>query len=287
MSYESNKSKGLGRGLSSLIGDAPPGGPAPSAFERRVAIDKIDPSPHQPRRLFDEAEIRSLAESMRSQGILQPMLVRQQIHTPERFQLVAGERRWRAAQQAQIREVPVVVRDLSDREALEVALIENVQRTDLNPLEEAEGYRALMGEFGHTQEAVAEVVGKSRSHIANMIRLLDLPQPVKNLIDSGALSMGHARALLRAPDVEALARKVVDRGLNVRQTERLAAARKGPQAARQPAPKDPNIVALERELGDKLGLAVTIAHRGESGKLTIAYRSLEQLDDLLHRLSEH
>lgn len=287
MSLGNSNPKGLGRGLSSLIGDAPPGAPILGGFERRVAIEMIDPNPNQPRRLFDDAEIDSLAASIEVQGILQPLLVRPDKTRPERFQLVAGERRWRAAQKAQIHEVPVIVRELSDHEALEIALIENIQRTDLNPLEEAEGYRALMAEFGLTQEAVAEAVGKSRSHVANMIRLLDLPGAVKGMIDAGELTMGHARALLRAKEPEKLASTIVVRGLNVRQAERLAATAK-PGNKTRPAPtKDANIAALERELGDNLGLAVSISHHGESGKLIITYRTLEQLDDLLHRLSRN
>ena len=285
MSLGNRKSKGLGRGLSSLIGDAPPGAPLPGGFERRVAIAMIDPNPNQPRRLFDAAEIDALAASIEVQGILQPLLVRPDKTRPERFQLVAGERRWRAAQKAGIHEVPVVVRDLSDREALEVSLIENIQRADLNPLEEAVGYHALMADFGLPQEAVAAAVGKSRSHVANMVRLLDLPAPVKGMIDAGALTMGHARALLRAKEPEKLAATIVSRGLNVRQAERLAAAAKPAGKTRSARPKDANIAALERELGDKLGLAVSIAHHGESGTLAISYRTLEQLDDLLHRLS--
>ena len=285
MSFGNSKPKGLGRGLSSLIGDAPPGASIPGGFERRVAIEMIDPNPNQPRRLFDAAEIDSLAASIEVQGILQPLLVRPDKTDPARFQLVAGERRWRAAQKAQIHEVPVVVRNLSDREALEIALIENIQRADLNPLEEAGGYRALMADFGHTQEAVAEAVGKSRSHVANMVRLLDLPDSVKGMIDAGELTMGHARALLRAREPEKLAATIVSRGLNVRQAERLAATAKTVAKGRGARPKDANIAALERELGDKLGLAVSIAHHGESGTLTISYRTLEQLDNLLHRLS--
>ncbi len=287
MSLGNSKPKGLGRGLSSLIGDAPPGAPIPGGFERRVAIEMIDPNPNQPRRLFDAAEIDSLAASIEVQGILQPLLVRPDKTRPERFQLVAGERRWRAAQKARIHEVPVVVRELSDHQALEIGLIENIQRTDLNPLEEAEGYRALMADFGRTQEAVAESVGKSRSHVANMIRLLDLPDAVKGMIDAGELTMGHARALLRAKEPEKLASTIVARGLNVRQAERLAATAKPGSKTRPAQTKDANIAALERELGDKLGLAVSIAHHGESGKLIISYRTLEQLDDLLHRLSRN
>ena len=285
MSFGNSKPKGLGRGLSSLIGDASPGAPISGGFERRMAIEMIDPNPNQPRRLFDAAEIDALAASIEVQGVLQPLLVRPDKTNPARFQLVAGERRWRAAQKARIHEVPVVVRDLSDREALEVALIENIQRADLNPLEEAKGYRALMADFSHTQEAVAVAVGKSRSHIANMVRLLDLPDPVKGMIDAGQLTMGHARALLRANEPEKLAATIVSRGLNVRQAERLAAAAKPATKNRTTQAKDVNIAALERELGDKIGLAVSIAHNGESGTLTISYRTLEQLDDLLHRLS--
>ncbi len=274
--------RGLGRGLGALLGD-------PSAVhgggQRLAPIADVAPGPFQPRRRFDDAELDALAESIRRRGIVQPILVRPDPENRTPFQIVAGERRWRAAQRAGQHEVPIVVARLDDREALEIAIVENVQRENLSALEEAEGYRRLMDEFGGTQETLAEAVGKSRSHIANTLRLLGLPDPVKRLIDDGALSAGHGRALLGADDAEALAQKVVARGLNVRQTERLAARRGG--AAKPPArrrAKSADAAKLEEELSTALGLVVHIDERGNSGQLRIDYRSLEQLDFVIERL---
>ncbi len=292
--------RNLGRGLSALLGDrmegegaaaaAAPAGPeaagaAPAGAVREIALDLLAPGRFQPRQRFDDGAIDDLVESVRAQGILQPLLVRPHPDEAGRFEIIAGERRWRAAQRAQLHAVPVTVRALSDREALEVALVENLQRQDLSALEEAEGYRRLMDEFGHTQDDLAQALGKSRSHVANTLRLLGLPDGVKALLAEGRLSAGHARALLGAADPEALARDVAAKGLNVRQTERLAQqAPRRPGAARRARAKDADTVALERDVSALLGLPVAIDHRGGAGAVTIRYASLEQLDDILRRL---
>ena len=283
---ESVRQRGLAKGLAALLADAEPdrrGAPGDDA--RTVAVDRLRPSRVQPRRRFDEAETEGLAKSVREKGVLQPLLVRPDPESPGSYEIIAGERRWRAAQRAQLHEVPVVVREVTDREALEIALVENVQRLDLTPLEEAEGYRRLIGEFAHTQEALAGVVGKSRSHVANTLRLLNLPEAVKAMVDDRRLSAGHGRALLAADDPVTLAGLIVARGLNVRQTERLVKKPRRRRAAGGPA-ADADTRALERGLGDRLGLTVTIRHRGRGGRLTLHYRTLEQLDDLLRRLGE-
>ncbi|MEE9301728.1 MAG: ParB/RepB/Spo0J family partition protein [Alphaproteobacteria bacterium] len=281
MSVAPERSRGLGRGLSALLGET---GESRSRAHR-LPIAQLRPNPRQPRRIFGEEELEALAESVRRQGVLQSVLVRPVPDAVDSYEIVAGERRWRAAQRAQLHEIPVQILEISDRDALEIALVENIQRADLNPLEEAEGYHRLIADFGHSQEAVAQAVGKSRSHVANMVRLLDLPAPVKTLIDQGELSMGHGRALLTARDPLALAKEVVIRALNVRQTESRVAREKGaPLAAKRS--RDPNVAALEEELSVKLGLEVAIRVRGESGRLTIRYRTLDQLDDLLRRLTQ-
>lgn len=278
----------LGRGLGALLGE-PPGSPRPgfagARAERQLPVEALVPNPYQPRRIFPDEDIDSLARSIRSQGMLQAILVRPDPMVPNRYQIVAGERRWRAAQKAQLHEVPVLVLQLSDRDVLQVALIENVQREDLNPLEEAEGYRKLVMDFGNSQEAVAEAVGKSRSHVANMVRLLGLPGPVKQMIDARKLTMGHGRALLGAEDPAALAQVVVARGLNVRQTERLVARSRAPARPAPPEAKDPNTAALENDLSIRLGLEVKIRPRGEGGSLSITYKSLDQLDEVVRRLT--
>ena len=280
----------LGRGLAALFGEQ--GEDYTEADRQRhwktVPVAFLRPSPFQPRHGFDEERIGPLVASVREKGILQPILVRRHGQEPETYEIVAGERRWRAAQLAQLHEVPVIVKELSDGDALEIALVENLQRQDLNPLEEAEGYRRLMEEFDHTQENLARAVGKSRSHVANTMRLLNLPQPVKQMLEKGALSAGHGRALINADQPVQLARQVVRRGLNVRQTERLVQrardeGKKGKGRAVAPA-KDADILALERNLSNLLGLKVTITFDGEGGMLSIRYRTLEQLDDLLRRL---
>jgi ParB family transcriptional regulator, chromosome partitioning protein len=280
--------RGLGMGLSALLGgDADllrPPAPAPASS---VPIEFLAPSPLQPRRHFAEDELEALAESIRARGVMQPLLVRRAPNDPERYEIVAGERRWRAAQRAGVHELPVVVHALTDRDALEVALLENVQRQDLSPIEEADGYRRLIDEFGHTQAELANVLGKSRSHIANLLRLLALPPAVRNLLDAGTLSAGHARALLMAHDPAALAKTVLDQGLNVRQTERLVQADKSGSARVRRAPdKDPNTRALERELSARLGLKVSLKPAENGGTLSIAYRTLDQLDAVLARLRD-
>jgi ParB family transcriptional regulator, chromosome partitioning protein len=283
----------LGRGLAALIGDV---GTESSAErprgQRRVPTSSLRPNPRNPRRIFSDADIDQLAASLRERGIIQPIVVRAIPDTADAFEIIAGERRWRAAQQAALHEVPVVVVKASDGEALQLAIIENVQRTDLNPLEEAEGYRALIRDFSHSQDDVARMVGKSRSHVANALRLQTLPERAKELIHSGRLSAGHARALVGHPDAERLADEIVERGLNVRQVEEIARSlggQKGKASAKRRAQqaKHADTLALEKRLSDALGLTVGIDHRGNSGVLRIRYRNLEQLDDLARRLGKN
>ena len=273
----------LGRGLAALFGEAEGDAAADPATQRQVPIELIRPGAFQPRRRFAEAELDALAQSIREKGILQPLLVRPLAGEEAAFELVAGERRWRAAQRVGVHEVPVIVRPLADSEALEIALVENVQREDLAPLEEAEAYSRLMEEFGRTQASLAEAVGKSRSHVANTLRLLSLPAPVRRRLDEGELSAGHARALLAATDPVALAAEVVRRGLNVRATERLVQGR-----AEMPRPRrrlrDADTVTLERDLGALLGLRVTLEPKKRGGALTLHYASLDQLDRVLSLL---
>lgn len=278
----------LGRGLSALFGEATEDYSALDKVRqsKQVPIEFIHPGKYQPRRTFDEEALQGLVESIRDKGILQPLLVRRDAETANSYELIAGERRWRAAQIAGLHEVPVVIRDLSDREALEIALIENIQRQDLTPLEEAEGYRRLMDEFEHTQEDLARAVGKSRSHVANMMRLLSLPDSVKGLVQDGSLTAGHARALLTAPDPAAVAREVVKRGLNVRQTEDLMRGGDGVKPGKKNGgtPRDVDLVRLEEEISATIGLKVAINPQGKRGTITIHYQTLDQLDDVLRRL---
>jgi ParB family chromosome partitioning protein len=251
---------------------------------RMLPVSDIRPHPDQPRRHFDEEKLDELAQSIAERGMLQPIVVRK---IGSGFQIVAGERRWRAAQRARLHEVPALVRELSDTETLEIAIIENIQRADLNAIEEAEAYQRLVSDFGHSQEALGKLVHKSRSHVANLLRLLDLPSSVRQEVAHGTLSMGHARALITAADPEKLAAEVIRRGLSVRDTERLARSAKGVShrsKAAQPAP-NADIAALERQLGDMLGLAVRITHSGEGGAVTLSYSSLDQLDMICQRLS--
>lgn len=279
--------RGLGRGLSALMADVHL---APEQQGRRradldVPIDRVFPNPNQPRRDFSQSALDDLAASIREKGIIQPLIVRER--EGGRYEIVAGERRWRAAQLAQLHEIPVIIRDFDDTEVLEVAIIENIQRADLNAVEEALGYRQLMDRFGHTQERLAEALGKSRSHIANLLRLLQLPEEVQALLREGQLSAGHARALIPMADPVAAARRVVAEGLSVREAERLAQAvpreRSGRAAA--PAEKDADTRALEQDLSAALGLGIEIAHRGDgSGHLTVRYRNLDDLDGLCRRL---
>jgi ParB family transcriptional regulator, chromosome partitioning protein len=281
----------LGRGLAALIGDV---GDENAVLERtrsqrRVPIEFLKPNPRNPRRMFAEAELDELAASIRERGIIQPILVRTVRGAADTYEIIAGERRWRAAQRAGMHEVPVVLLEVGDREALELAIIENVQRTDLNALEEALGYQALMEEFGHGQDEVAKIVGKSRPHVGNTLRLLKLPDSVKAYLAENKISAGHARALLGQPDPEALARAIVEKGLNVRQLEALTQERaskagKAAKQVRSRVEKDADTLTLEKRLSDALGLVVTIEHRGEGGELRIRYRSLEQLDAVILRL---
>ncbi len=283
---------GLGRGLSALLGDVEREEPVQPGAEhsvgvRMLPVSSLAPHPEQPRRHFDEDALDELAKSIAMRGLIQPIVVRP--HGKE-FQIVAGERRWRAAQRARLHEVPVIVRDLDEAETLEIAIVENIQREDLNAIEEAEAYSKLIGEFGHTQEALAKVVHKSRSHIANLLRLLDLPHSVRQRVVEGALTMGHARALIGAPDPEQLARIVVERDLSVRETEKLAREAK-PRGAGKGAGSgsggagNADIAALERQLGDVLGLNVKISFGEKGGALTLAYSTLDQLDMICQRLT--
>jgi len=283
---------GLGRGLNALLGDIAREEPvasdgAASPGVRMLPIGSLSPHPGQPRRRFEEGALDELATSIAARGVLQPIVVRP--HGKD-YQIVAGERRWRAAQRARLHEVPVIVREFSDTETLEVALVENIQRQDLNAIEEADGYRRLIGEFGHTQDALAKIVHKSRSHVANLLRLLDLPKGVQDHLVAGTLSMGHARALIGAPDAEGLADQVVARGLSVRETEKLARAAK-PGAARGGAAiardqqGNADIAALEHQLADLIGLSVKITFGDKGGTLTLAYSTLDQLDMICQRLS--
>ncbi|MEQ8667294.1 MAG: ParB/RepB/Spo0J family partition protein [Rhodospirillales bacterium] len=287
------KRSNLGRGLSALLGgdnDAPYAAPAPASRpgpgRDAVATTALHPGRYQPRRGMDADALTALAQSIAEKGILQPILVRPHPDKPDDYEIIAGERRWRAAQQAKLHEVPVIVRDLSDADALEIGLIENLQREDLTPIEEAEGLRRLMEEFGHTQEVLAKHIGKSRSHIANTLRLLTLPASVQKLLGDGTLSAGHARALVGHDAAEQLARQIAAQGLSVRQAEALAhKPGGGTSAKRSPPAKDADTAALERDLKATLGLAVDIRNKGGSGTLTVHYKTLDQLDDVLRRLS--
>ena len=285
----------LGRGLDALFGESDEenyGSLTKLRQTRTVPVSRLRANPAQPRRLFDAAALDELVASVEAQGVLTPLLVRPLPDDEETFEIVAGERRWRAAQRARLHEVPVVVRSLDDRQVLEVGLVENIQRADLSAIEEAQAYARLVEEFSFTQEALAETVGKSRSHIANTLRLLDLPPAVRQLVESGALSAGHGRALLTAADPEALAKQVADKRLSVRETERLAKKSVRPAPApspdhTEPPQKDVDSAALERELAVLLGMKVTLNPKTiDSGTLSIAYSNLEQLDELLRRLSE-
>ena len=266
------------------MGDAPKPATAPAPGIRALAIDRLQPGPFQPRTSFSSDSLAELVESIRARGILQPLLARPHPEQAECFQIIAGERRWRAAQQAGLHEVPVLVRDLADIDAMAASLVENLQRQDLNPIEEAEGFRRLVEEFGLTQEQLGTAVGKSRSHVANAMRLLNLPASVRLDVQSGRLSAGHARALLAHDDPEAAARTVIARGLSVRQAEALATAKPARTTA-QPA-RDPETEALERDLSDRLGLSVDVTFDGKGGTLAIRYRTLDQLDTVVALLSQ-
>jgi ParB family transcriptional regulator, chromosome partitioning protein len=290
------KASGLGRGLAALLDEAvkpaaPEGeGSGRADGVREIEIGRIQPNPSQPRTHFDDESIDQLAGSIRERGVLQPVLLRPH---GENYQLVAGERRWRAAQKARLHTIPAIIREIDDSASAEIALIENVQREDLNAIEEAEGYSKLVENFGHTQDDIARIVHKSRSHVANLLRLLELPDGVQEMLMRGDISMGHARAVLTAPEPEALAREIIEKGLSVRQAEALVRrARPNPADVAAPAslgggqhPADADLEALERQLGDMLGLKVRVFHNGRSGTVTLHYSSLDQLDMICQRLS--
>ena len=279
----------LGRGLAALMGDTakPVATGQPAAGIETIAIELLEPGPFQPRGAINPATLTELTGSIRAQGVLQPLLARPHPSRVGHYQIIAGERRWRAAQAAQLHQVPVLVRNLADAEAMAAALVENLQRQDLNSIEEAEGYKRLLNEFGHTQDALAAAVGKSRSHVANTLRLLNLPAAVQQQVRDGALSAGHARALLSHHDPEAAARAVIARGLSVRQTESLtsrpADTKTGQSDHARPA-KDPETTALERSLSQHLGLKAEITFDGRGGVLRLSYQSLDQLDHLVQLL---
>lgn len=303
-----SRPRGLGRGLSALLGEAHGDEPAAGAARgegsvagpagrvvHHIDIASISPHPDQPRRSFDETALQELTDSIAQRGVIQPILVREM--EPGRYQLVAGERRWRAAQRARLHQIPAIVRPLSDAETLEIALIENIQRQDLNPVEEAEACSRLIAQFGHSQEALGKLVGKSRSHVANLMRLLDLPASVLEAVRTGQLGMGHARALIGVEGAAQLARQIIERGLSVRQVEKLAQRAKGkdpgsdasvtgPRKAVGAGAKDADIVALEQHLADLIGVKVSIDHAsGGGGTLVLRYSTLDQLDMLCQRLS--
>ncbi|WP_439123581.1 ParB/RepB/Spo0J family partition protein [Marivita sp.] len=300
MAEKKEQRRGLGRGLSALMADIEPEADVETQSSRRpvrtLPIDQLFPNPDQPRRSFDADALQDLTNSIRSKGVIQPLIVRQRDGVESQYEIVAGERRWRAAQAANVHEVPVVVRELSDEDVLEIAIIENIQRADLNPIEEAAGYEQLMSRFGHTQEKLATALGKSRSHIANLLRLLNLPDVVKQAVTDGKLSAGHARALVTAPDPVLLAGQIVRKGLSVRETERMVREALNPDAvpkskssskSTDSASKDADTKALEGDLSAALGMKVSINHSAgkEAGSVTIGYDSLEDLDALCMILS--
>ena len=291
-----NKTRGLGRGLSALMSDvnqeiAPPASQSPRRPDFFVPVEQVRPNPDQPRRAFNKEALDELAASISEKGVIQPLIVRKHPTDPNVYEIVAGERRWRASQIAQLHEIPVVVREYSDTEVLEVAIIENIQRADLNPIDEGAGYRQLMQKFGHTQEQLASVLGKSRSHIANLMRLLNLPDGVRAYLIEGKLSQGHARALIGHDDAQKMADHIVAKGLSVRDAEKLA--KQGltkPKSAKSngiSSTKDADTLQLEGELSATLGMKVAIDHKAnaQGGKISITYKDLEQLDDLLRNLS--
>jgi ParB family chromosome partitioning protein len=275
--------------LAALLGDmAEPEIAAERTGSKRVPIEMIAPNPRNPRRSFDDADLGDLAKSIREKGVVQPILVRPAKGAANHYEIIAGERRWRASQRAGQHEIPVIVQEVSDKEALELAIIENVQRADLNPLEEAFGYEQLIAEFGYTQQDLGEIIGKSRSHVANTLRLLKVSEPVKEHLRSGRITAGHARAVLAAADPEGLATKIVEEGLSVRQAEAAAqtpAPSDAPKPGRPKKDKDADTLALEKTLTDALGLAVVIDHKADgTGEVRVRYRTLEQLDEVCRRL---
>lgn len=289
----SERQRGLGRGLSALLDEAaaeqpisPPQAPSAGGV-KHLPIELIRANPDQPRKNFDAEELQSLAESIRSRGVIQPIIVRPRRQAEGEYEIVAGERRWRAAQLAGLHQMPVIVRTLGDAEVRELAIIENVQRTDLNPVEEAHGYHALQAHGGHTQAEVAQIVGKSRAHVSNTLRILEMPESVREHLAAGRLSAGHARAIAATAEPAALAEKIVEGGLSVRQAEALAAL---PLAKAPPAKKsaqkvsNADTLALQQDLADALGLEVNLRDRGGKGELSVKYETLEQLDEICRRL---
>jgi ParB family chromosome partitioning protein len=281
----------LGRGLAALIGEMDQPVPAEAerptvSADRMIPIEFVTRNPRNPRRFFDDAELHDLASSIRQHGIVQPIVARTLAR--DRYEIIAGERRWRAAQLAGLIEIPVIIRDVDDKTALEIAIVENVQRSDLNALEEALGYEQLIAEYGYTQNDLGEIIGKSRSHVANSLRLLKLPEPVRDMLAAGSLSAGHARALVSTSDPSALARTIVSKGMSVRDAEKLAQndikAQSEPHAPVQRNQKDSDTLALERTLSDTLGLDVSINHKASGGQIRISYKSLEQLEDVCRLL---
>ncbi len=283
----------LGRGLAALIGEV---GDEMTVVERgrgqrKVPVEFLRPNPRNPRKAFEDSELKELSQSIKDRGIIQPIVVRPLKNMPDAFEIVAGERRWRAAQVAGLHEVPVVVVEIDDKTSLEYAILENVQRTDLNPIEEAQGYSRLMAEFSYTQENLSKIIGKSRSHIANMMRLTDLPDPIKSLLVNKQITAGHGRALLAVKDPQRVAKQIIDHGLSVRQVEEIAQAdqaspdKPDAKSARPKTEKDPDTRALEKALQDVLGLTVSIDHKGQGGELRIRYKTLDQLDGLCRRLN--
>ncbi|MEC7629281.1 MAG: ParB/RepB/Spo0J family partition protein [Pseudomonadota bacterium] len=305
-----DKKRGLGRGLSALIGDVdvglsadakahtkdkskktstPSSGESSSQGLRNLGVEKLVPGKFQPRREFDKEALKELANSIREKGILQPILARPNPDGGAKspYEIVAGERRWRAAQIAQLHDVPVIVRDMTDNEALQIGIIENVQRSDLNPIEEAEGFQRLIDEFSYTQEVLAKTLGKSRSHIANTLRLVGATNKVREYLVAGQLSAGHARALLGHPNADRLASDIVKQGLSVRDVEKLVADKKpskGGSKSKKPAEKDTDTRALEKSIADNLGLSVAIQHEKDGGHVRVSYKTLEQLDEVVRRL---
>ncbi len=290
------KQRGLGRGLSALMSDIAPVDAGTTNTSRRadqmVPVEQVRPNPDQPRRHFDPELLKDLAASVREKGIIQPLIVRRIDGAQNAYEIIAGERRWRAAQMAQLHEIPVLIRDYNDTEVLEIAIIENIQRADLSPIEEAAGYNQLMGKFGHTQEKLAEALGKSRSHIANSMRLLQLPQAVQDFVEQGQLSAGHARALITSENPLELAKEVIRKGLSVRETEKLVKKAVDGPVKSAPRPqavpeKDADTRALEGDLSAGLKMKVSIDHKPgqDGGQLTVKYSSLEQLDELCRLLS--
>jgi ParB family transcriptional regulator, chromosome partitioning protein len=283
----------LGRGLAALIGEV---GDEMTVVERgrgqrKVPVEFLRPNPRNPRKAFEDSELKELSQSIKDRGIIQPIVVRPLANMPDAYEIVAGERRWRAAQVAGLHEVPVVVVDIDDKTSLEYAILENVQRADLNPIEEAQGYSRLRAEFSYTQENLSKIIGKSRSHIANMMRLTDLPDPIKALLVNKQITAGHGRALLAVKDPQKVAKLILDHGLSVRQVEEIAQADQAAPAtadtkpAKPKAEKDPDTRALEKALQDVLGLNVAIDHKGQGGELRIRYKTLDQLDGLCRRLN--